>query len=105
MNTAGVVAAILGATVPMLVAGASLLWFIYRRGIAVGAELAKRQADERRQAESSAKIDALERLLTESRAKVEALERLLTETRAELAALQSRRKRSFAKREHTLTAS
>ena len=103
MSAAGVFAAILSATIPVLVAGASLLWFTYRRGIAAGVELAKRQDDERVQAESKAKIDALERLLTESKAKIEVLERLLTETRAELATLQPRRKRSFAKREQTLT--
>ena len=102
MTTAGVIAAILSATVPMLVAGASLLWFTYRRGMAVGAELTRRQVDERMQAESNAKIEALERLLTESKAKIEALERLLTETRAELAVLQPRRKRSLAKREQGL---
>lgn len=88
MSMAVAIAAILSATVPMLVAGASLLWFTYRRGMAAGEALAKRQADERMQAESKAKIDALERLLTE--------------TRTELAALQPRRKRSLAKREQSL---
>lgn len=81
MSTADGIAVILTAAIPMLVAGASLLWFTYRRGVAAGEDRAKRQADERVQAESKAKI--------------EALEQLLAETRAELAALPPRRKRSF----------
>jgi hypothetical protein len=90
MSTAEGIAVILTAVIPMLVAEASLLWFTYRRGMAAGAELTKRQADERMQAESKAKI--------------EVLEHLLAETRAEVAVLQRRRKRSAAKREHTLAA-
>jgi len=89
MNTAEGIAVILTAVIPMLAGEASLLWFTYRRGLAAGEELAKRQAEERTQAESKAKIDALERLLAE--------------TRAELATLQPRRKRSAARRENTLT--
>ena len=90
MSTAEGIAVILAGVIPMLAAGASLAWFIYSRGMAAGAEMSKRQADERMQAESTAKI--------------EALERMLTETRSELAALQPRRRRSTPKREHTLTA-
>jgi hypothetical protein len=80
MSIAQAVAAILGATVPLLVALASLLWWAYRRGEASGAEKAKRAADERAQAEADAKIQALERLIAE--------------TRCELASLQMKRKRT-----------
>jgi hypothetical protein len=74
------ITAVLGAIVPLLAAMASLLWWAYRRGEAAGEDRAKRQADERTQAESKAKI--------------EALEQLLTQTRTELASLQPRRRRS-----------
>lgn len=81
MSVAQGLAAVLSATVPLLVALASLLWWAYRRGEAAGEERAKRQADELTQAESKAKL--------------EALERLLAETRTELASWQPRRRRSL----------
>ena len=81
MSMAQEIAAVLSATVPLIVALASLLWWAYRRGEAAGEEKATRRVDERTQAESKAKI--------------EILERLLTETRAELATLQPKRRRSL----------
>jgi hypothetical protein len=81
MSIAEVVAAILSATVPLLVALASLMWWAYRRGEAAGEEKAERKAGERSQAEDKAKI--------------EALGQLLAETRAELASLQPKRRRAI----------
>jgi hypothetical protein len=81
VSTAQGVTALIGATVPSLVALASLLWWTYKRGEAAGEDRAKRRADERAQVEGKAKI--------------EALERLLTETRTELASLQPRRRRAL----------
>lgn len=69
MGIAEEIAVIVSAIVSLIVALASLLWWIYRRGEAAGAERAA------------------------GKAKVEALERLLTETRVELASLQQRRRR------------
>ena len=80
MSIAEAVAAILSATVPLLVALASLMWWAYRRGKAAGEEKAERRAGERSQAEDKAKI--------------EALGQLLAETRAELASLQPKRRRA-----------
>ena len=81
MSIAQAVAAILSATVPLLVALASLMWWAYRRGEAAGEERAERKAGERSQAEDKAKI--------------EALGQLLAETRAELASLQPKRRRAI----------
>jgi len=65
MSIAEAVAAILSATVPLLVALAGLMWWAYRRGEAVGAEKARR----------------------------ESLERIVADIRAELAAMRPKRRR------------
>jgi hypothetical protein len=88
MSTALTVAAILSATVPTLVALAGLLRWVYKRGEASGAEKARREADERSQAEEKVKIAALERLLIETRAE-------LAQTRTELALRQPKRRRAL----------
>jgi hypothetical protein len=77
MSIAEAVFAILGTVVTALTAEATLLWWVYKRGEAAGAEKARRDAA---QAESQARI---ERLACE-----------LAETRAELAALQAKRRRA-----------
>jgi hypothetical protein len=73
MSTAEAVAAILSATVPLLVALASLMWWAYRRGLAAGEE---------------------KRSLAEATAKIEALQRSQAEILAELASLQQKRRRA-----------
>jgi hypothetical protein len=73
MSTAEAVAAILSATVPLLVALASLMWWAYRLGLAAGEE---------------------KRSLAEATAKIEALQRSQTEILAELASLQQKRRRA-----------
>jgi len=70
MSVAEAVVAILGTAVTTLSALGALLWWVYKRGRAAGAERA------------------------EDKAKIEALERLLTDTRAEISARQGKRKRS-----------
>jgi hypothetical protein len=80
MTTAEALAAILSATVPMLAAVASLLWWAYKRGEAAGEAKAERRADERS--------------LAEDKARIEALERRLGEILAELASLQPKRRRA-----------
>jgi type VI protein secretion system component VasK len=65
MGTAEAVAAILSATVPLLVALAGLIWWAYRRGEAAGEAKAERRAGERSLAEEKAKIEALDRRLGE----------------------------------------
>jgi hypothetical protein len=81
MNIALAVAAILSAAVALLIALAGLLRWVYRRGESSGAEKARREADERSQAEDKARIKDLERVLAE--------------TRAELASIQPKRKRGL----------
>lgn len=81
MSIAVAVAAILSATVPLLVALASLMWWAYKRGEAAGEQKAERRAGERVQAEDKAKIHAIEQLLAE--------------TRAELASMHPRRRRNL----------
>ena len=71
MSTAEAVFAIVSATVPLLIALASLLWWAYKRGVAAGEERAECEAADRPQ----------------DKAKIEALERQVAETRAELASL------------------
>ena len=66
MNVVMMVLAILGTTVTVLAATASLVWWAYKRGHTAG------QAS------------------IENRAKIEALERLMAETRRDLAAIQSK---------------
>lgn len=70
MSFAEAVFVILGTAVTMLSALGALLWWVYQRGQAAGAERA------------------------EDKAKIEALERLLAETRAELSELQPKRRRT-----------
>ena len=81
MSTAEAVAAILSATVPLLVALAGLTWWAYKRGEAAGEAKAERRAGERS--------------LAEDKAKIEALERRLGEILAELASLQPKRRRAL----------
>jgi uncharacterized iron-regulated membrane protein len=69
MSVAEAVFAILGTAVTMLSALGALLWWVYKRGQAAGAERA------------------------EDKAKINALERMLDDTRAELSALQPKRRR------------
>jgi hypothetical protein len=88
MSTALTVTAILGVTVPTLVALAGLLRWVYRRGEASGAEKARREADERSQAEDKAKIAALERLLVETRVE-------LAQMRTELPSRQPKHRRAL----------
>ena len=75
MSTALGIAAVISATVPLVAALASLLWWTYKRGESAGAERARRQAGERDQAEGKAKIELLERMLTETRAELASLQR------------------------------
>ncbi len=65
MGIAEAVAAILSATVPLLVALAGLTWWAYKRGEAAGEAKAERRAGERSLAEDKAKIETLERRLGE----------------------------------------
>jgi hypothetical protein len=69
MSVAEAVFAILGTAVTTLSTLGALMWWVYKRGQAAGAERA------------------------EDKAKIEALERLLTDTRTELFALQAKRRR------------
>jgi type VI protein secretion system component VasK len=80
MITAEAVAGILGATVPLLVALASLMWWAYKRGEAAGKARAERKAGER--------------LLAEDKSRIEALEHRLGEVLAELASMQPKRRRA-----------
>ena len=79
MGTAEAIVAILSASATVLGCLGSLLWWTYRRGQASGVEKAKREADQRAQAQADAKIQALVRLVAE--------------TRAELASMQPKRRR------------
>ena len=61
MGIAEAVFAILSASAVVLGGLGSLLWWVYRRGQASGAETAGHKADQRAQAQADAKIQALER--------------------------------------------
>ena len=76
--------ALLSVVISALVAGTTLAWFIYRRGMAAG--------------EAAANSKAVERQMAEMRA-------LLEKTQAKVAELESGRTRPTAKRGHTITAS
>jgi len=74
MGTAEAVVAILSTSVTALGGMGSLLWWTYRRGQASGAEKARREADQRAQAQADAKIQALERLVAEMRAELTSIQ-------------------------------
>jgi hypothetical protein len=76
MSIAEAVFAILGTVVTALTAEATLLWWVYKRGEAAGAEKAGRDAAQ-----------------AAGQARIEQLARELAETRAELTALQSKRRK------------
>ena len=76
VSIAEAVFAILGTVVTALTGEATLMWWVYRRGEAAGAEKAGRDAAQ-----------------AEGQARIEQLARELAETRAGLAALQSKRRR------------
>jgi type VI protein secretion system component VasK len=80
MSAAEAGAAILSATVALMVALASVLWWVYKRGEAAGEAKAERRAGERS--------------LAEDKARIEALEHRLGEVLAELASIQPRRRRA-----------
>jgi hypothetical protein len=84
MGIAEMVFAILSASATALGSVGGLLWWVYRRGQASGADRARREAGQRTQAEADARIQALEKLIAE--------------TRVELASLQPKRRRALARR-------
>jgi type VI protein secretion system component VasK len=74
MGTVEAILATLSASATVLGCLGSLLWWTYRRGQASGVEKAKREADQRAQAQADAKIQALERLVAEMRAELASMQ-------------------------------
>jgi hypothetical protein len=74
MSIAQAVFVILSASATVLGGLVSLLWWVFRRGQASGAEKARHQADQRAQAQADAKIQALEKLVTEMRAELASMQ-------------------------------
>jgi predicted ATPase len=80
MSNAEAAFIIIGGAAPVLGGIASLLRMVYRRGLATGEEKARREVEQRAQAEAQAKIIGLEKLVGE--------------LQAELASIQPRRRRA-----------